>query len=181
MTTTETGPRRSRRAEIGPDQPLYGAVQKLLFEEADLLDEYRFADWFELFSEDVVYKMPTRTTRFLRDGKGFSEMSFFDENHASLQTRVKRLETEFAWAEAPPSRTRHFVTNIRVFPTDTPDEFEVKSNFMVTRTRNDLDYQLLAGVRHDRVRRAGEELSICRREILVDQTVITSTNLSMLF
>jgi 3-phenylpropionate/cinnamic acid dioxygenase small subunit len=178
--TTDTSAQPAN-AEIGPDQPLYGEVQRLLFEEADLLDSYRFADWFELFAEDVVYQMPTRTTRFLRDGKGFSEMMFFDENHASLRTRVKRLETEFAWAEAPPSRTRHFVSNIRVFSTDAAGEFEVKSNFMVTRTRSDLDYQLLAGARGDRVRRAGERLVICRREILVDQTVITATNLSMLF
>lgn len=179
MTTTETG--AQRRTEIGPDQPRYGEVQRLLFEEADLVDEYRYADWFELFSTDVVYRMPTRTTRFLRDGKGFSEMSFFEEDHASLHTRVKRLETEFAWAEAPPSRTRHFVSNIRVFATDTPDELDVKSNLMVTRTRSDLDYQMIVGVRNDRVRRVGDRLEICRREILLDQTVITATNLSMLF
>lgn len=159
----------------------YGEVATFLYREADLVDGYRFADWLALFAEDVEYRMPVRTTRFLRDGEGFTDMDFFAENQASLTTRVKRLETEFAWAEAPPSRTRHFVTNIRVFRTPEEHELAVRSSIMITRTRSDLDYQLFTGTRHDLLRDTGNGLRIARRTILVDQTVITATNLSVLF
>jgi 3-phenylpropionate/cinnamic acid dioxygenase small subunit len=167
--------------EVLAGTPEHGAVASFLYREADLVDGYRFADWLELFAEDVEYRMPVRTTRFLRDGEGFTDTDFFVENHSSLTTRVKRLETEFAWAEAPPSRTRHFISNVRVFRTPVDGELEVRSNFLVTRTRSDLDYQLFTGARHDLVRDTGDGPRIARRTILVDQTVITATNLSVLF
>jgi 3-phenylpropionate/cinnamic acid dioxygenase small subunit len=167
--------------EIGADNPVYGRILSFLYSEADLLDGYRFSDWIELFAEDVEYRMPVRTTRFLRDGHGFTDADFFVENHASLMTRVKRLETEFAWAEAPPSRTRHFVTNVRTFETETEGELAVHSNFMITRTRSDLEYQLFTGTRNDVLREVDDGFEIARRTILVDQTVITATNLSVLF
>lgn len=167
--------------EIGADTPVYGRILSFLYREADLLDGYRFSEWIELFAEDVEYRMPVRTTRFLRDGHGFTDADFFVENHVSLMTRVKRLETEFAWAEAPPSRTRHFVTNVRTFETESDGELAVQSSFMITRTRSDLEYQLFTGTRHDVFREVDGGFEIARRTILVDQTVITATNLSILF
>jgi 3-phenylpropionate/cinnamic acid dioxygenase small subunit len=163
-----------------PHTELYGEVLEFLHREAELLDTYRFADWVALFTDDIEYRMPVRSTRFLTDGEGFEEFEFFSENLASLTTRVRRLETEFAWAEAPPSRTRHFVSNV-IVEQAAAGELEVRSGFMVTRTRSDLDHQLFTGVRHDLLVRSGETFAIRRRRILVDQTVITATNLSVLF
>lgn len=174
-------PAAAEGAEVTADTKPYGQIVSFLHREADLVDGYRFADWLELFTDDIEYRMPVRTTRFLRDGEGFTEMDFFVENHDSLRTRVKRLETEFAWAEAPPSRTRHFITNVRAFETDAEGELAVRSSFMITRTRGDLDYQLFTGTRRDVLRETPEGLRIARRTILVDQTVITATNLSVLF
>jgi 3-phenylpropionate/cinnamic acid dioxygenase small subunit len=101
------------------------------------------------------------------------------ENHASLTTRVRRLETEFAWAEVPPSRTRHFVSNVIV--EQDGDALEVRLSFIVTRTRQDLDYQMYTGQRIDRLVPDGDSFKISRRKVLADQTVITATNLSVLF
>jgi 3-phenylpropionate/cinnamic acid dioxygenase small subunit len=59
---------------------------------------------------------------------------------------------------------------------------EVRSSFMITRTRQDNGYQLFTGERQDRLRRSGDGgLLFTRRVILPDQTVITATNLSVLF
>ncbi len=44
------------------------------------------------------------------------EMGLFDENKTSLEWRVKQLLTRKHWAEDPPSRARHLVTNIRIEP-----------------------------------------------------------------
>jgi len=162
-----------------PSSELHGRVAAFLYHEAELLDGNRFAEWLDLLTPDIEYRMPVRTTQFLTDGDGFEEFEFFSENLASLTTRVRRLETEFAWAEVPPSRARHFVSNVIV--EEAGDGLDVRSNFLVTRTRQDLGYQMFTGVRHDRLFPAGDAFRIARRTILVDQTVITATNLSVFF
>jgi 3-phenylpropionate/cinnamic acid dioxygenase small subunit len=92
------------------------------------------------------------------------------------------LETDTAWAETPPSRTRHFVSNVLVRAGAQPNEYAVAVNFIVTRSRGDQGYQFFTGRREDSLRRdAGGRFRIARRHILVDQTVITATNLSILF
>jgi 3-phenylpropionate/cinnamic acid dioxygenase small subunit len=172
----------SAGAGCAPGTPLYGEIVAFLYREAELLDSYRFAEWVELFAEDVRYEMPVRTNQVRSSGSGFQQMTFFDENLVSLQTRVKRLQTDSAWAETPPSRTRHFVSNVLVEPSDKPDEFAVGLCFMVTRTRSDHGYQMFTGRREDLLRRVGGgHFRIARRRILADQTVLTATNLSVLF
>lgn len=165
-----------------PGSPLHNEVTHFLYVEAELLDNSRYSDWFALFSEDVRYWMPVRTTRFLAAGKGFDEeMALIDDNYVSLKTRAKRLESDAAWAESPPSRTRHFITNVMVKDGAHAGEVAVSSCFLVTRTRSDRDYQFFTGVREDTLRRVENSLRIARRKILIDQTVITNTNLSILF
>ena len=98
------------------------SVQQFLFREARLLDERRFDEWLALFSDDCFYWMPTRFNR-LRDGidetwqvdketEGLDGLAYFEDNKQILRRRVERLKTGMAWAEDPPSRTRHFVSNI---------------------------------------------------------------------
>lgn len=170
------------RSDCAPGTALYGRIVEFLYREAELLDGYRFGEWLALLADDIRYVMPVRTTQHRADGDGFQDVAFLDENFASLRTRVKRLETETAWAEAPPSRTRHFVSNILAEPGARPDELAVRCCFMVTRTRSDHGYQLFTGRRED-VLRLGDSgrMQIAQRRILVDQTVITNTNLSVLF
>jgi 3-phenylpropionate/cinnamic acid dioxygenase small subunit len=168
-------------AEVLPNTELYGRVTRFLYHEAELLDNYRFADWLALLTPEIEYRMPVRTTQFLTDGQGFQDFEFFSDNIASLTTRVRRLETEFAWAEVPPSRSRHYVTNVIVEEGADGSGLEVRSSFLVTRTRQDLDYQMFTGVRHDLLVLTGDSFAIARRTILIDQTVLTATNLSVLF
>ena len=165
-----------------PGTQLHNEVMHFFHAEAELLDNARYSEWFALFAEDVRYWMPVRTTRFLAAGKGFDDdMALIDDNYLSLKTRTLRLESDVAWAESPPSRTRHFITNLMVKQASAPDCIEASSYFMVTRTRADRDYQFFTGVREDMLRRVDGSLRIARRKILVDQTVITNTNLSILF
>jgi hypothetical protein len=53
---------------------------------------------------------------------------------------------------------------------------------MVTRTRSDHGYQMFTGRREDVLRRiVGGQFKIAKRRILGDQTVLTATNLSVMF
>jgi 3-phenylpropionate/cinnamic acid dioxygenase small subunit len=169
--------------ECRPGGAIYAEVLEFMYREADLLDGHRYADWLALFADDVLYEMPVRTTQYLSKGPGFEQQTaFFDDNIHSLRTRVRRLETDTAWADTPPSRARHFVCNLLVAPGDAENEFVALTNFFVTRTRGDQGYQLFTGRREDILRRLAEDSwRIAKRRILVDQTVLTATNLSILF
>jgi 3-phenylpropionate/cinnamic acid dioxygenase small subunit len=173
---------RSENAVCTPGSSLYGEIVEFYYREADLFDSSRLVEWLEMLAPDIQYVMPVRTTKFRAKGEGFEDVSFFDENFVSLQTRVQRLQTEFAWAEAPPSRTRHFVTNILAAPGELSGEFSIRSNFMITRTRADQGYQLFTGQRQDLLRREGEHgFKLAARRILIDQTVLSGSNLSIFF
>lgn len=159
-------------------------VEQFLYREADLIDERRFDDWLELLADDLEYWMPVRSTRSLGDeGNEFAkpgESAFFDDDKESMRQRVRKLQTGFAWAEDPPSRTRHVVSNVRIVSTSS-DLIELRCNFMLYRSRLAADEDLWVGRREDRLRRNGESFLIARRHIYLDHVSLTSKNLSVFF
>ncbi len=111
-------------------------MENFLFEEAELLNDGRFHDWLELCAEDIHYVIPVRVSRERANGDGNSTtMTHWDDDYAGLELRVLRLDTEYAWAEDPPSRIRHHVSNVRVRPGAGTDEYDVRSNLLVFRNR----------------------------------------------
>lgn len=159
-------------------------VERFYTEEAALLDAHRFDEWVRLFSDDTHYFMPIRRTRLRRElAKEFTkpgEIAFFDETKQSLAGRVAKIATGTAWAEDPPSRTRHVVTNVRVTE-DKGDELDVESNFLLYRTRLKSEETTWIGSRRDTLRRHGGSFLIANRLILLEQTVLLSQNLSNFF
>jgi 3-phenylpropionate/cinnamic acid dioxygenase small subunit len=74
------------------------------------------------------------------------------------------------------------VTNIRIEPTSAANEYAVRSNFLVYRNRLETEVDIWVGERQDVLRRH-EPLAwqIARRTIILDQNVVLSKNLSILF
>lgn len=150
-------------------------IRRTLDWEAELLDERRFDDWLQMLAPDIVYKAPVRLTREQGEFPELSGgMDHFDDDYETLHFRVNRLKTEFAWAEDPPSRTRHFITNIRVdFNTSTESEFKVKSSFLLYRNRGaEASADLLSGERRDVWRRDGDKLVLAKRVVVFDQATL---------
>ena len=161
--------------------PEYAAIVEWLYREAAMLDRGDFRGWLGLLGPDIDYTMPTRQSLYPKDGDGFDMgFGFFAENFSSLETRVRRLETDQAWAEQPGSRTRHFVTNVLVERSG-DGSFAVASAFMVTRIRSDLPYDIFTGERQDVLHRSGDGFVLAKRTVLLDQTVLKSYNLSIFF
>src|ERR687890_2338151 len=160
----------------------YWEVYSFLMREAELLDERREREWLEsCTTEDVEYLMPVRENRERSEGPGFSDESFyFQETYGSLELRVRRLETEYAWAEDPPSRTRHFVTNVRVAPGEEEDEVAVRSNLLLYRSRgSDPQQDLISAERKDVLRKEDEQWKLKKRVILLDHSILMTHNLSI--
>ena len=162
-------------------------IEKFVNLEALILDERRFEEWLDLFSDDVHYWMPTRSVRYEREAhkehSAPDEVAHFDENKRGLEERVTRLRSGMAWAEDPPSRTRHLFTNIRVVPSDAADEYEAHCNFLLYRSRLEHDVEFFVGARQDLLRRVdrGVGWEIARRKIVLDQSTLNAKNLSMFF
>jgi biphenyl 2,3-dioxygenase subunit beta len=159
-------------------------VEQFLFAEAALLDDRDHAAWLELFTDDAHYFMPIRRTRMARElDQEFTqshEMAWFNDNKLHLAGRVAKLETGRSWAEDPPSRTRHLISNVRVVDDD-GHELTVHSNFHLYRTRLKSEEDSWIGSRHDVLRRTDAGLRIAQRTIYLEQTVLLSQNLSSFF
>jgi len=160
-------------------------IEQFLYVEAAYLDDGNFHEWLALMADDVHYWMPTRYNRTRRerhlDTSSETELAFFDEDKASLAMRIKRLDTGMAWAEDPPSRTRHLVTNVQVRPRAVDGEYDVVSAFLLYRTRLETDQNIFAGRREDVLRKTADGWKIARRKIVLDQNVVLAKNLSVLF
>lgn len=165
---------------------LHHEIGQFLYLEAELLDDWEFRDWLDLLAEDIEYTMRTTVNAQTRDRRRSVQPPttwIFNDTKFQLERRIARLETGMAWAEEPPSRTRHLITNLRVRESALPDEYEVRLNFILYRAQKERDEVFYAGMRQDRVRRAPQAAGwqLCRRHITLDQVVMTSHNLSVLF
>ncbi len=164
---------------------LHHRIAQFLYLEASLLDDWRFRDWLAQLDDEVVYTMRTTVnaqTRDRRKGKQPPTTWIFNDNKDQLERRIARLETGMAWAEEPPSRTRHMVSNIQITETDQADVFAVRVNYLLYRAQKERDETFYIGTRIDKVRCLdGEQWRLLAREIVLDQAVITSHNLSVLF
>ncbi|MEU8102934.1 3-phenylpropionate/cinnamic acid dioxygenase subunit beta [Nonomuraea muscovyensis] len=180
------------RAGTRADRDTHFEVEQFYYEEADLLDAGRYADWLDLLADDLDYWMPTRTNR-LRRQQALSvaargEAAFYDESKESLAWRVRRFDSGMAWAEDPPSRTRHLIGNVlarHVDPAEHPgfttDDLLVRSVFLVYRNRLEREENVFAGSRTDILRRTGNGLQVARRTILLDQNILLAKNISTFF
>jgi 3-phenylpropionate/cinnamic acid dioxygenase small subunit len=172
-------------------------IEQFLYREARLLDERRFAEWLTLLTDDIHYWVGARSNRYPRRSKAISildperyveddtpradELAILDEDRQTLCMRVERLDTGMAWAEDPPSRTRHLITNIEVAPVAKALEVQVHSNFIVYRTRAETEQDFYVGARRDLLRRAKGEWKIAERRVILDQNVLLAKNVSIFF
>lgn len=156
-------------------------ILEVLYHEAELLDGGRLDEWLDLLAEDVAYQMPVRLTRERGRPDDFStDMQFFWDDRASLALRVQRLRTEYAWAEDPPSRTRHFISNVRVRPGAAPNEVDVRSYVLIYRNRGEAaDFDLISGERQEVWRRTNGGWRLARRVFMVDQATLGTRNLAI--
>jgi biphenyl 2,3-dioxygenase beta subunit len=163
---------------------LHYEVERFYYDEAALLDSHRYEEWLALFSDDAHYFMPIRRTRMLRElDKEFTrpgEMAFFDDTKTLLAGRITKLGSGRSWAEDPPSRTRHLITNVRITKDDSRT-LEVESNFHLYRTRLNSEETSWIGSRRDVLRRVEGSFQIVERRIFLEQTVLLSRNLSNFF
>ena len=169
MTAASNGP-------AGPD--VFSEIQRFLADEAELLDRRAFAEWFDLLTPDVSYRVAVHVARRTEDGAQMHDI--IDEDRENLRLRVDQLANpRLTKAENPASLYRRLVTNIRADRTETADVFFVRTNLLVYKSRHG-GGDLYAGEREDTLRRVDGRLRIAARLVRLDQTVLRGGTLSTL-
>src|SRR5262247_1932250 len=165
---------------LTPGQALWLELMPFYIREAWLLDERKFTEWLDLFTDDVLYFMPRRKNVLRREAHRevtpLGDLSVIEDDRTYLQMRVARLDSGMAWAEEPPSRTRHLIGNLVADPLDN-GEVAAKTAFLVYRSHLETDHQLLSGSREDVLRRLNGGWKIAKRTILLDANVLLDKNL----
>ena len=161
---------------------LWFELMQFYIREAWLLDERKFREWLEIFTDDVLYFMPRRKNVLRREAHRevtpLGDLAILEEDRCYLEMRVARLETGMAWAEDPPSRTRHLIGNLEANP-QANGEVLARTAFLVYRSHLETDHQLLSGSREDVLRQADGAWKVARRTILLDANVLLDKNLSV--
>jgi p-cumate 2,3-dioxygenase beta subunit len=138
-------------------------VEDFLYQEAALLDEWRLDDWLALFTVDGRYVMPTTD---LPEGDPKKDLVFIDDDMTRLRARVERLKSRHGHREYPWSRTRRFITNVRIKDA-TVEDIEVTSSFLVYRFRME-DASPYVGRYEHKLKRLDRELKIHYKKSVLD-------------
>ena len=138
-------------------------VEDFLFREAELLDDWRLDDWVSLFTEDGRYIVPTTD---LPEGDPQRDLVFIDDDIVRLRARAVRLNSRHAHCEYPWSRTRRFVSNVRVEENGN-GELSVACNVLVYRFRSGEGAPYVGSV-HYVLRRDGGDFRIANRRAVLD-------------
>jgi len=169
----------------GVTQADHFAVTQFLYREARLLDDCHLDDWLGLLTQDIRYRLliPNCLAAEANGDVGTQYTCIMDETYSSLSTRVRQLMTpSYTIAENPRSLMRRFVSNVLVDDCDDDGEIHVVSNALIYRSRPSQGQpHLFSTVRRDVFRYADRKLWLSRRESILDESIVTSRNVSSIF
>jgi p-cumate 2,3-dioxygenase subunit beta len=160
-------PGASSAGNDGSALALRELVEDFLYHEAALLDAWKLDEWLALFTADGRYLVPTTD---LPDGDPRKDLVFIDDDMVRLRARVERLKSRHGHREYPWSRTRRFVTNIRIKEED--GGIVVTSSFLVYRFRMGESSPYVGWYEH-RLKQLDRELKIHHRKAVLDQEALT--------
>jgi 3-phenylpropionate/cinnamic acid dioxygenase small subunit len=145
-----------------------------LYHETALLDERRFEEWLELFTEDAVYWIPQGD-----EADAARHVSLVYDDRRRLHERVLRLSSGFAYSQDPPSKTCHVVGNVQVAD-PTGGELEVTSTLLVAEVRRNTQNVFAGRVTHTLVPDDGS-FRIRRKIVRLVNSDVPLGNVSFLF
>ena len=125
--------------------------QEFIVHEARLLDEQRFDEWLELFTEGGRYWVPLAGAA---QDPGAAQNALADEDRLLLSLRVERLKNPKAHSQHPRSRSQH-VLQASSSVSEDMHGCEMRTPFLYIESRGERQL-MLAGVCTHRLVRAGE-------------------------
>jgi 3-phenylpropionate/cinnamic acid dioxygenase small subunit len=140
-------------------------VQDLNARYVEAIDEGRFEEWPELFTDDCEYRVTTAENV----EQGLPLSIILATSRAMLRDRVKALREANVY-EA--QRYRHILGSSRLVPAD-DGSVRVHTNFMVARIMHTGETMLFATGRYlDRIVLAGEAARFAEKTVILDSRQI---------
>ena len=124
--------------------------------EARLIDDKRFDEWYELFTDDAYYWVPASPRQ--SDPLGHNSLAY--EDKLLLKLRVERMKSPRAYSLRPEVRCLHVLQEADIEKLDYErGEFLTRTPFIYTETRGDDSQRYAASAWHTLVW-TGERLRI---------------------
>ena len=148
-------------------------IEDFLYNEAELLDEWKMKEWVALFTENGTYAVPPIGSP---NANPLSSLYLVNDNRERLEHRALRLLKKEAHVEYPHSSVVHNVYNVRIVDNQ-DDVITVKCNFSAYRAKRDfLDNYV--GVNEYQLVKEDGELKILSKRVILKNECFTSTRKS---
>jgi len=139
-------------------------VEDLFYYEAELLDGWKLDMWLKLLTDDATYYVPPNDKP---DADHRYTLFTIADDMARLRERIIRLKDPNCHAEYPPSRTRRFITNVRIVAVE-GDTISASANFSIHRFRRGGTHQEFVGQYRYTLKRQHGTLKIAERRAILD-------------
>ena len=147
-------------------------VVRFIYKEARLLDEKRFDEWYELFTDDACYWVPLVPGQ--TDPLAHNSLAY--EDKLLLKLRIERLKLPSAYSQKPASRCLHVMQAPDV--EEAFGGFLVRTPFIYTETRGDDSQRYAATAWHTLVKsNSGLRIRLKKIEILNADAALPSIQL----
>ncbi len=124
-------------SQVAVTLPDDAAAIAFVYQEARIIDEQRFDDWYDLFTDDAIYWMPL--TRNQPDG--LNHNSLFYEDKLLLKVRIERLKSPRSYSQGVRSYCHHVMQQPMV-EERTHEALIIRTPFLYVETQGD-DQQVL--------------------------------------
>jgi 3-phenylpropionate/cinnamic acid dioxygenase small subunit len=157
MTTTITNRKIATKTTFTLDE-----LREFIENEADLLDEQRFDEWYEQFADDGLYWAPAMHDQ---DNWETHVSLFYDEKH-TLKTRVQRLNHPMIHSQEPKSHCVRVLSNFKIdWVSDDGNEYRVRSKFIMLEDRPGAERRFFGGRYVHTLRRDGDGMKIAQKRV----------------
>ena len=147
-------------------------VTRFIYREARLLDEKRFDEWYELFTDDAYYWVPLSPGQ--TDPLAHNSLAY--EDKLLLKLRIERLKLPTAYSQKPQSRCLHVLQAPEIEKTDAG--YLARTPFLYTETRGEESQRYAATAWHTLVVVEGAlRLRLKRVDILNADSALPSIQL----
>jgi len=146
------------------------SIERFLYDEAELLDQWKFAEWEALLTDDAQYLVPPIGVANPEALSPENTLFVIADDRLMLAARIERMSGKAAYCELPRSNVRHLVSNVRVLAED-GDRLTVGANFCVYRVRRAELTQYIGRYRYELLR-SGAAFRIRSKTVLLDIDVL---------
>ena len=150
-------------------------LAKFIYQEARLLDEKRFDQWYALFTEDAHYWVPLAPGQ--TDPLTHNSLAY--EDKLLLKLRIERLKQPTAYSQKPASRCLHVLQAPEMDKSDAArGEYVMRTPFLYTETKGDESQRYAATAWHTLVQSdQGLKIRLKRVDILYADADLPSIQL----